>query len=88
MRETFLPNFTYRFKVSVGVSLVMDVCHGGEDLTEEYSSLVLGQSVLRNDVVKQLATRAVLREKTTTGLKELLRKKLLITDQFKLWLNV
>lgn len=44
------------------VALVVDVADGSDYLTEEDSRLVLGQTVLRDDVVEELAARAVLRE--------------------------
>ncbi len=53
---------THGFEVSVRVALVVDVADGSDYLTEEDSRLVLGQTVLRDDVVEELAARAVLRE--------------------------
>lgn len=51
----------YWFEVSVRVSLAVDVGHRRHDLSEKHPGLLLRQTVLCYDIVKQLPTYTILR---------------------------
>lgn len=54
--------WSYWFQVSVRISLAVHVGHGRHNLSEKHPGLLLGQTILGYDVIKQLPTYAVLRE--------------------------
>ena len=43
---------SYRFEVAMCVALCVNETDGGDDLAEEYTSLVFGQTIFLHDVVK------------------------------------
>lgn len=51
---------SYRFEVPVSIATVVDVSDCSDDLSEEKPCLILVQVVPHDDVIKQLAVRAVL----------------------------
>ena len=54
--------WSYRFKVSVSITTLVDVSNCSQDLSEEEPRLILVQVIPHDDVIKQLSVRAVLEQ--------------------------
>lgn len=53
--------FTHWLEVSVGIALTVYVCYSRHNLSEKHAGFLLGQLVLRHNVIKQLPLRAILK---------------------------